>query len=93
MQTTRSPDADAAHVGARLDDDAGELVAEDRAVLEARREAVEREQVGAADRRRRDLHDRVARLEDRRIRHRVDADVAGRAQDDRPHAGCSISTR
>ena len=72
-------DADAADVGARLDDGAGELVAEDRAVLEARREAVEREQVGAADGRRRDLHDGVARVEDRRIRHRVDADVAGRA--------------
>ncbi len=38
-------------------------------------------------------HDRIARLEDRRIGHGVDADVAGCAQDDGPHAGCSISTR
>src|SRR6185436_17102263 len=82
-----------ADVGARLDDGACELVAQDRAVLEARREAVEREQVGAADRRQRDLHDRVAGVEDRRVRHRVDTDVARGAEDDGPHAGCSISTR
>ena len=45
----------------------------------------------------------IVRMEDRydtdiddlgsRVRHRVDADVPGRAQDDGPHAGCSISTR
>ena len=44
-------------------DDADELVAEDRAVLEARRVAVEREQVRAAEPGRRDPHDRVAGLD------------------------------
>ena len=48
--------------GADLDDLAHELVAHDVALLHRRHVAVEQVQVGAADRRRGDLHDRVAAL-------------------------------
>ena len=91
--TTRCPGRTARTAGPDLDDLAGELVAEHGAGLEARRQAVEGEEVGAADRRRPHRDDRVAGLEDRRLGHLVDADVAGALQDDGPHAGCSISTR
>jgi hypothetical protein len=66
---------------------------EDRAILEAGRQAVEREQIGAADRRRAHLDDRVGRRLELRIRRRRADDVADSAQDDGLHAGCSSSTR
>ena len=57
-------------VFADLDDFAHELVAEDVALLHRRDVAVVDVQVGSADRRRRDLDDGVARIEDRPDRER-----------------------
>ena len=54
---------------APVDDDAGELVSENRPVLEAGRHPVQREEVGPADRRRTDGDERVRGLEDASIRH------------------------
>ena len=71
----------------------GELVPEHRAVLEARRHAVEREEVGAADRGRPHLDDGVGRLLDHGISDRLHADVTDTGEHHGPHAGCSISTR
>jgi hypothetical protein len=84
---------DSRHRRTDLDDLAGELVAEHRPRLEAGREPVEGEEVGAADRGRMDGDDCVAGLENRRVGDLFDRDVARRAEDDGPHAGCSISTR
>jgi hypothetical protein len=57
------------HSGSDIDDFPHELVAEDVAALHRRDEPVEQVQVRAAYRRQRDLDDRVARVQDRRIRH------------------------
>src|SRR5581483_11650233 len=72
---------------------ADELVAEDRARLEAGRPAVVGEQVRAADRGVRDAHDRVAVLAQLRIRDVGNLDLLRAGQPHRPHAGCSSSTR
>src|SRR5439155_4816054 len=83
----------ALHGRADLDDLAGELVAEHGPRLEAGREPVEGEEVGAADRGRTNSDDCVAQPEDRRVGYLFDRDDARRTEDDRRHAGCSISTR
>ncbi len=59
----------------RLDDPAHELVAEDVAGQHAGNDAVVEVEVGAADRRRGDLDDGVARVHDLGIGYGVDADV------------------
>src|SRR5690242_18656884 len=84
---------DRSNLRPNFDDLAGELVPEDRAHLEAGRKTVIREEVSAADRRSANGHDRVARLENRRIRDLVDAELPRFVEHDRLHAGCSISTR
>src|SRR5262249_5596098 len=61
---------------AELHDLAHELVAEDVAALHRRHEAVVEVEIRAADRRRGDPHDRVARVEDPRVRDLLDADLA-----------------
>ena len=61
-------------VPADLDDFAHELVAEHVALLHRRDIAVVDVQVGSADRRRRHLDDRVARIEDDRIGNGLDPD-------------------
>jgi hypothetical protein len=61
---------------AHLLDAAHRLVPEDVALLHEWREDLVEMPVRSADRRRRDADDRVRRLLDRRIGHRVDADVA-----------------
>ena len=88
--TTRTPGRSVRTPGPDLDDLAGELVPEHRAGLEARSQAVEGEEVGAADRGRVDGDDRVLRLEDPRIGDVVDSDVAGRPKDDRLHGAASV---
>ena len=60
---------------ADLDDLAHELVAEHVALLHRRDVAVVDVQIGAADRRRRDLDDGVARIEDDRVRNGLDLDL------------------
>jgi hypothetical protein len=60
-------DLEVSHRRADVDDLAHELVAEDVAFLHRRYEAVVEVEIRAADRGRRDLHDRVARVEDLRI--------------------------
>ena len=59
---------------ADLDDLAHELMAEHVALLHRRDVAVVDVQVGSADRRRRDLDDRVARIQDDRVGHGLDPD-------------------
>jgi hypothetical protein len=68
--TTRSPTRKPRPVdaGADLDDLAHELVAQNVAGLHRRHVTVEQVEVGPADGRRRDLHDGVAAVEDRRVR-------------------------
>ena len=73
--TTRSPTFRFLHVRPDLDDLAHELVAEDVALLHRRDEAVVEVQVGAADRRRGDLHDGVAPVQDLRVGHLLDPHV------------------
>ena len=73
--TTRSPTFSFLIVCADLDDLAHELMAEDVAALHRRDEAVEQVQVGAADGGEGDLDDRVARIQDLRIRNPLDAHV------------------
>ena len=65
---TRSPGGQAADAAADLDDRADRLVAEDPAGLHVGHVAAENVQVGAADRDRVDLDDRVARVDDLRVR-------------------------
>ena len=65
--TTRSPTFRFLTAAPDLDDLAHELVAEDVALLHRRHEAVVEVQVGAADRGRGDLDDRVALVEDLRV--------------------------
>jgi hypothetical protein len=72
-------------LGPDLDHLAHRLVAHHVAALHAGHEAVEEVQVGAADRRARDLHDRVARVFDLGIGHRVAADVLRAVPDQRAH--------
>src|SRR5947208_738335 len=76
-----------------LHDDTGELVPEDGRIVEARRHAVQREEIGSADRRPPDLDDRVRPVDDLRIGGVVDPHRPVAREDDRLHAGCSISTR
>jgi len=76
-----------------LGDHAGELVAEHGRRVEPGRHAVQREQVGAADRGGRHPDDGVPRIAQPRL-----GDVGHRRHPrlpdpDRFHAGCSISTR
>jgi hypothetical protein len=63
------------HAGARLDDLAHELVTEDVAFLHRRDVAVVEVQVGAADGRRSDFDDGVARVENLRLGHVLDPHV------------------
>ncbi|CAH0295882.1 hypothetical protein SRABI128_04026 [Microbacterium sp. Bi128] len=69
-------DRERRHGRAHLDDDAHGLVSEHIALVEERPEEFVQVQVGAADRRRRDLHDRVGRFEDRGVGNLLDAHVA-----------------
>ena len=93
MFTTRSPGRISETLVADLDDLAGELVPHDRPVLEAGDVAVERAEVGPADRRQVDADERVGRREQNGVRDVLEPDVVRAAEDDRLHAGCSISTR
>src|SRR5690606_14642789 len=78
-------DPDARDGRADLDDLAHELVADDVAGAHPGDEPVVEMEVRATDRRRRDADDRVLWVEDRRIRHAVDADVARSVPDDGLH--------
>ena len=71
----------------------GELVTEDRAVLEAGGHAVKRKEVGPADCRSVNLDQRVGIGDDPSVFDFFDAHVARAGEHDRFHAGCSISTR
>ena len=75
----------AGDAAANLDDFAHEFVAEDVALHHPRNEAAVDMQIRAADRRRRDMHDRVARIEDLRLGHRLDAHVVPAVPAKRPH--------
>src|ERR671927_538511 len=70
---------------AGLDDLAHELVPEDVALLHRRDVAVVEVQVRPADRRRGDLHDRVAVVEDLRIRDVLDLDGVASGPNVRAH--------
>ena len=78
-------DLQVADAPADLDDLAHELVAEDVALLHRRDVAVVEVQVRAADRRRGDLHDRVAVVEDLRVRDVLDLDRVAARPDVGPH--------
>jgi hypothetical protein len=65
-----------ANVVADLLDDAHRLVAQDVALAHEWAEQLVQVQVRAADARRRDPHDHVRRLLDRRVRDAVDADIS-----------------
>ena len=78
-------DLEVVHAAADLDDLAHELVPEDVALLHRRDVAVVEVQVGAADRGRRDPHDRVAVVEDLRVGDVLDLDGVASRPDVRPH--------
>src|SRR3954467_381514 len=78
-------DLQAGHITAGLDDLAHELVAEDVALLHRRDVPVVEVQVGAADRGRADLDDRVAPVEDLGVRDVLDLDRVAAGPDCRAH--------
>ena len=78
-------DLQVVHLRPDLDHLAHELVAQDVALLHRRDEAVVEVEVGAADRRRGDLDDGVAAVQDLRVRHVLDLDGALALPADRPH--------
>ena len=69
-------DLEIGHLGAELDHLAHILMAQDVAALHRRLIAVEKVEIGAADRAGRDLDDRVARMFNFWVRNGVHADVA-----------------
>jgi len=81
------PDPEVPDIRPDLDDLAHELVPDDVALLHRGDEPVVEVQVGAADRRRRDLDDRVAAVQDLRIRHLLHPDGALALPAVRPHRG------
>jgi hypothetical protein len=84
--STRSPGAGQRRHGATgLDDGADGFVAEDRPRLHLGHVAVEDMEVGPADRRRVDPHDRVGRLLDRGVRNLVPGAVPGTVVHERLH--------
>lgn len=81
-----------ADAGADLDDLAHELVAHDVVLLHGGDVAVEQMEVGAADRRRGDLHDGVATVEDRRVRYLLHLDRVASRPAVRLHARASLGS-
>jgi hypothetical protein len=69
-------DLEVLHRRADLDHLPHELMPEDVPLLHGGDVSVVEVEVGPADRRRRDLHDRVARVEDLRVGHGLDLDLA-----------------
>ena len=87
--TTRSPRREVAYVGSDVLDDPHALVAEDRSRLHPGHRPPHEVQVGAADGARRELDDRVARLEHLRVGYLVEPDVSDGVKDDGLHV-CSL---
>ncbi len=84
-------DGEVRHGRSHLDDDAHRLVPEHVALVDERSEEFVQVQVGAADRGRGDLHDRVGGLEDLRVGHLLDAHGALALPGQCLHGGASRS--
>ena len=84
---TKSPSLTRAHLGAGFDHDADELVPHAPAGL-ARLHRLVRPEVAAADPGAGDGDDGVGRLDQLRVGHVLDADVAGAVHDCRAHWVC-----
>lgn len=77
--------AKVAHVAPDFLDEPDALVPENRPRFHAAQRAAHHVQIGAADRARREPHDRVGRLREAGVGHRVDPDVADAVKYDRFH--------
>ncbi len=76
--------------GADLDDGADGLVAEDRPRRHLGDVALEDVQIGTADRRRVDAHDRVGRIDDRRVGHGIPGSLAWAVVHERLHVDLRV---